>query len=172
MDPVSLTQNPLTALSFIAAPALLTNATSSFAQSTSARMLATRESMTRLVVAFRSHELQEAEGSSVDEHLTRIESQAKHLLDALHSIYLALGAFSAATLFTLIGAALIPFQGAFWFDALAFLGLALGAMGVGCLILGSVRLFQTTKLSFAGIREDAERIRHDADQIRANRKQN
>ena len=172
MDPVALTQNPLTALSFIAAPALLTNATSSLAQSTSARMLATREAMTRLVVAFRSHEFQEAEGSSVDEHVTRIESQAKHLLDALHSIYLALGAFSAATLFTLIGAALIPFQGAIWFDALAFLGLALGAMGVGCLILGSVRLFQTTKLSFAGIHEDAARIRHDADRIRANRKQN
>jgi hypothetical protein len=170
MDPIALTQNPLTALSFIAAPALLTNATSSLAQSTSARMLATREAMTRLVVAFRSHELPDAEGSSVDEHLTRIESQAKHLLEALHSIYLALGAFSAATLFTLIGAALIPFQGAFWFDALAFLGLALGAIGVACLILGSIRLFQTTKLSFAGIREDAERIRHDADRIRANRK--
>ena len=119
-----LTQNPLTALSFIAAPALLTNATSSLTQSTSARMLATREAMTRLVVAFRSHEFQEAEGSSVDEHQTPIESQAKQLLDALHSIYLALGAFSAATLFTLIGAALVPFQGAIWFDALAFLGLA------------------------------------------------
>jgi hypothetical protein len=172
MDPVTLTQNPFTALTFIAAPALLTNATSTLAQSTATRMLATRESMSQLVATFKINGLEETEDSAFDEHVDRIKSQAKHLLDALHSIYLALGAFAAATLVTLIGAALIPFQGALWFDSLAFLGLAMGAMGVGCLIFGSVRLFQTTRLSYTGISDDATRILRDAERLRASRKRN
>jgi hypothetical protein len=159
VDPGPLTQSPFVALTFIAAPALLTNASSVLALSTTNRMLRTRDTMSRLLAQFEANRLQEPAASLLIEQVNRVESQAGLLLGALHSIYLALGAFAGATLVTLIGAALVPFQGALWFDALAILGLVLGAMGVGCLIFGSIRLFQATRLSLINIREEAKQIR-------------
>jgi hypothetical protein len=73
----------------------------------------------------------------------------------MHSIYLALGSLAGATLFTLIGDFLVPFPGAFLFDALALLGLALAAIGMSSLIFGSIRFSQPTRLSFASISDDA-----------------
>ena len=72
---------------------------------------------------------------------------------------MALGAFAAATLVTLLGAVLGPFQGAVWFRALVGLGLVLGLGGVGGLVFGSVSLFQATQLSLVNIREEAALIR-------------
>jgi hypothetical protein len=71
----------------------------------------------------------------------------------------ALGAFSAATLVTLLGAGLAPFQGAVWFRVLVGLGLVLGFVGVSGLVFGSLNLFQATQLSLLGIRQEAELIR-------------
>lgn len=48
MDPNSLTQNPFAALTFVAAPALLTNASSVLALGTINRMLRTRDRMHEL----------------------------------------------------------------------------------------------------------------------------
>src|SRR5215471_22013 len=48
MDPNSLTQSPFAALTFVAAPALLTNSSSVLALSTINRMLRTRERMHEL----------------------------------------------------------------------------------------------------------------------------
>jgi len=48
MDANSLTQNPFAALTFVAAPALLTNASSVLALGTINRMLRTRERMHEL----------------------------------------------------------------------------------------------------------------------------
>jgi hypothetical protein len=80
-------------------------------------------------------------------------------LVALTSLYLALGAIAGATLVTLIGAALVPSQEKLWYYGLALLGLVPGAVGVGCLIFGSICLFQTTKISLSDVRHDANVIR-------------
>jgi Protein of unknown function (DUF2721) len=148
-------------LTLIVAPALLTNATSVLVLSTTTRMLRTRDSMTELLAQSQTaqsqkHALHEQEAARMVEHVNRVEAQASLLLNALHATYLALGAFAAATLITLVGAALAPFQGVQW---LAFLGLALGTVGVGCLIAGSLRLFEATQLSLINIREEAKLIR-------------
>lgn len=86
------------------------------------------------------------------EQVNRVEKQAVLLFRALHSIYVALGAFAAATLVTLLGAVRGPFQGAVWFRRLVGLGLVMGFGGVGGLMFGSVRLFQATRLSLINIR--------------------
>jgi len=58
--------------------------------------------------------------------------------------HLALGAFSGATIVTLLGAGLVFYQGAPWFDAMPC-GVGAGRLGAGCLIFGSVRLFWATQ---------------------------
>ena len=93
------------------------------------------------------------------------------LLGALHWIYVALGAFAAATLVTLVGAV----TGRSWakrsFHAHHRLGsdccwVLRGVMG---LIGGCVNLFHATRLSLVNIREEAELIRARQEQLKAPR---
>ena len=155
MDP---THSPFAVFTLIAAPALLTNATSVLALSTTNRMLRTRESMSQLLAKSESRDPAVLDAGFM-EQVGRVETQAGLLLGALHAIYLALGAFSGATLVTLVGAALDSYSGLPWFRPLSILGLLLGGVGVGCLIFGSARLFQATRVSLVNIREEAKRIR-------------
>jgi hypothetical protein len=134
MEPTSLTHSPFAVLTFIVAPALLTNSSSVLALSTINRMLRTRERMTELFAKFDAGGLADSEAARLIEQVNRVENQAVLLLRALHAIYVALGAFSAATLVTLLGAVLGSFQGAVWFRALVGLGLGLGFGGVGGLV--------------------------------------
>src|SRR5437773_4458586 len=150
METISLTQSPFAVLTFIAAPALLTNASSVLALSTINRMLRTRDRMKELFA--KSQADTEPDAVRLVAQVDRVEKQAILLLRALHSIYVALGAFSGATLTTLLGAGLAHFQGA-WLGALAALGLALGFVGVGGLVFGSFNLFRATQISLINIRE-------------------
>jgi len=159
MDPSSFTQTPFAALTFVAAPALLTNCSSVLALGTINRMLRTRDRM---------HELfdeSKAGGQTVEErvHLTeatdRVERQAALLLTALRAIYFALAAFASATLVTLLGAGLGALLGGLWVHAMAMVGLLLGFFGAGGLVVGCVSLFRATQLSLVNIREEAAMIR-------------
>ncbi len=158
MDQTPLLQSPFAALTFIAAPALLTNASAVLALSTANRMLRTRDRMQQLFAKFESGGAS-AEEARLVEQVNRVERQAVLLLGALRSIYVALGAFAGATLVTLLGASVAPFQEVGWFRPLAWLGLAMGFVGVGGLMLGSARLFRATQLSLVNIREEAALIR-------------
>lgn len=159
MDLTPMAQSPFAVVTFIAAPALLTNATTVLAMSTTQRMLRTRESMAGLLARAESPPADATEVGRVLDQIDRVEAQGRLLLGALRTIYIALGAFAGATLVTLLGAALAPAQGAAWFHVLGALGLGLGTTGVGCLIIGSVRLFRATHLSLVNIRDEADRAR-------------
>ncbi len=160
MDSISLTQSPFAVVTFIAAPALLTNASSVLAMSTINRMLRTRDRMRELFNQSEAGKEMEAEArAALMEQVNRVENQAVLLLRALKAIYVALGAFAGATLVTLLGAAVAPFQEAMLFRVLAGLGLALGFVGVGGLVAGALNLFRATQLSLLSIREEAEWIR-------------
>lgn len=159
MDQVTLSHSPFAALTFIAAPALLTNASSALALSTINRMLRTRDRMHELFALSEAGGLSEAENARLVEQVNRVERQGVLILRALHSIYVALGSFSGATLVTLVGAAMVPYQGAIWFRGLVALGLLFGCVGVGGLVYGSVSLFQATQISLVSIREEAAIIR-------------
>lgn len=159
MEPIALTQNPFAVFTFIAAPALLTNASCVLAMSTINRMLRTRDRMHEL---FKESENGNQKGDDAErlvDQVNRIERQALLLLRALHAIYVALGSFAAATLVTLLGAGLAAFQGATWFRWLLALGLLLGFLGLGGLVVGSANLFQATRISLVNIREEAMLIR-------------
>jgi hypothetical protein len=159
MDQASLTQSPFAVLTFIAAPALLTNSSSVLALSTINRMLRTRDRMRELFVQSEKGTLPDSEKEWVMAQVDRVERQGVLLLAGLRAIYVALGAFAGATLVTLLGAALFSFQQAMWFHVLAGLGLLLGFVGVGGLIFGTANLFHATQLSVVSIRQEAELIR-------------
>ena len=160
MDPTVMTESPFGALTFIVAPALLTNASSVLAMSTITRMLRTRDRMQELFA------LSEADGQSEEEaarligQANRVEKQAILLLRALHSIYIALGAFAGATLVTLLGASLTLFHRSAWNQISAMMGIVLGTIGVGGLVYGSMSLLAATRLSLFNLREEAGLIRY------------
>lgn len=159
MQSLEFTQSPFAVLTLIAAPAILTNATSTLALSTINRMFRTRDRMHELLAKSEAGDMPEAEAAYLLEQVNRVERQAVLLLRALHSIYVALGAFAAATLVTLLGEGLAPFWGALWFRAMAGIGIALGLVGVGGLVFGSVKLFRATRMSLDNIRAEAALIR-------------
>src|SRR6266542_3409485 len=159
MEPQSLTQSPFAVLTFIAAPALLTNASSVLALSTINRMLRTRDRMHELFARSEADPQSETERARLIRQVDRVEKQAALLLRALHSIYVALAAFACATLVTLLGAGLLSFVGPGEIRFFAGLGIALGFVGVGGLVVGCLNLFRATYLSVLNIRDEAGAIR-------------
>ena len=87
------------------------------------------------------------------------EQRTLQLLAALRSIYLALGSFAFATLISLIGAVLVPFDAGVLvrtFEAIAVMG---GIVAVGALVYGSTLLVRETRLAVQVLHERAENIR-------------
>jgi len=159
MDQVSLTQSPFAVLTFIAAPALLTNSSSVLALSTTNRMLRTRDRMKELFQESEKGAHSESQRAWLITQVERVEKQGVLLLNALRAVYVALGGFAGATLVTLLGAALFSLQEALWFRLLAAVGLVLGFIGVGGLVFGTANLFRATQLSMVGMRDEAGLIR-------------
>ena len=158
MDATNLVQSPFAVVTFIAAPALLTNASSVLAMSTTNRMLRTRERMQDLYAKSEAGSQAGIAATRLVEQVNRVEMQAVLLLNALRSVYVALGAFAAATLVTLLGAGLAP-ASQVWFHVTAGAGVLLGFVGVGGLVMGSLHLFHATQISMTNIREEAKLIR-------------
>src|SRR4030095_12778351 len=159
MEGTPFTQSPFAALTFVAAPALLTNASSVLALSTINRMLRTRDRMHEIFIESKVGGQTEEERTHLMEVTDRVEKQAALLLTALHSIYLALAAFASATLVTLLGAGVAAFHSGSWIHVMALLGLLLGFFGAGGLVLGCANLFQATQLSLVNIQDEAALIR-------------
>ncbi len=152
-----MTQNPFAVLTFIVAPAIMTNATSVLAMSTINRMLRTRERMHELFAEAQASE--DVCSEKYVEQVNRVERQAMLLLRALRLIYTALGGFAAASLVTLLGAMF----GQIGYEAIVHvvtnMGLVLGLVGVTGLVGGCVNLLRATQLSMVNISEEAEQIR-------------
>ena len=152
-----LADNPFAVLTFIAAPAILTNATSVLAMSTINRMLRTRDRMHELYRE--SEDTSKLFGEKFLEQVNRVERQAAMLLSAMRWIYMAMGAFVSASLVTLVGAVAGQLGNALIMRIVIGAGLLLGFAGVTGLVRGCIHLFHTTQLSLLNIRDEAEAIR-------------
>jgi len=159
-----LTNNPFAVLTFIAAPALLTNASCLLALSTINRLIRTRDSMHQLLNE--SENTARPQRANFIEHVNRVERQAMVLLGALRWIYVGLGAFVAATLVTLLGAVAGESGSELAMKAVIGVGLLLGFAGVTGMVGGCVHLFHATQLSLINIREEADTIRARQEQLK------
>jgi Protein of unknown function (DUF2721)/Protein of unknown function (DUF3040) len=160
-----MANNPFAVLTFIAAPALLTNASCVLALSTINRMLRTRDMMRELLRESESR-VHPYDPKFVNQ-VNRVEQQAVLLLSSLRWIYVALGAFVAATLVTLLGAVAGQSGSEFAMHIVIAVGLVLGAIGVIGLIGGCVNLFHATQLSLINIHEEAATIRARQEQMKS-----
>ncbi len=150
-------QNPFALLTLIAAPALLTNAASLLALSTSNRFLRAGERLRAVVDG-----IEKAAPDDRDwrlEHMNRIEQQAVLLLWALRSVYVALGGFVSASLVSIVGAGFAARNLHPAAEIMMALGLLCGFVGAGAIVWACVRLFHATRLSLMNISEEAALVR-------------
>jgi threonine dehydratase len=98
-------------------------------------------------------------GNKFIEQVNRVEKQAALLMATLHWVYVALGAFAAASLVTLLGAVAGQLGNEILMRLVIGVGLVLGFIGVGGLIGGCAHLFHATQLSLENIREEADMMR-------------
>lgn len=156
-DPSSLAQNPFALLSLIAAPAVLTNAASVLALSTSNRFVRASDRLRALTARYaEAHD--EAQRALLMDMLRRVQRQAAMLLHALRSAYVAIGSFVTASLISILGAGVAASKFHDLFVVFAGLALAVGIFGAGGIVSASVNLLGATRLALMNINEEVEAI--------------
>jgi hypothetical protein len=160
MDPNA---NPFAVLSLIVAPAILTNATSVLAMSTSNRLARAVD---------RARELSKQLEGSADlaspgarrrfRELAAAEERSVLLLRALRMVYFGLGGFALATLISLLGAISVPLAGNLVAPVLEVAAVAAGLLAVGALVSGTVLLVRETRIAVHVLQERAASLRERA----------
>jgi hypothetical protein len=154
--------NPFALLSLIAAPAVLTNAASVLALSTSNRFLRASERMRALSVRTEERKHSPELHALFVRQANRTERQAHLLLGGLRAAYVGIGSFASASLISILGAGLAATQFETAFHVLAFVALAIGMVGAAGLVWACVRLLGATRLSMQNMTEEAALIRSRA----------
>jgi hypothetical protein len=153
MDPWGT--NPFAVLTFIAAPAILTNASSVMALGTSNRFARTIDRARAL-----SAQVEGRENDTDPEVIVRVrqlryvEKRALILVRALTGFYLSLGSFAAASLVSLLGAVLSVAGQAVMRQVALAVALGAGVTGVAGLVYGSGLLVWETRMALRILREE------------------
>jgi hypothetical protein len=151
--------NPFAVLSLIVAPAILTNASSLLAMSTSNRLA---RAVDRARDLLKQLEQSQDYSSPVAERrlreLTAAEQRSAMLVAALQRFYMAMGGFSLAALVALMGAVLAGVGSSALVLGFELAGVAAGLVAVGSLVHGAVTLVRETRIALAVVRERAAQI--------------
>ena len=155
-----ISENPFASLSLIAAPAVLTNASSVLALGTSNRFARAIDRARALSALL---EKEDASGEPMTlmriHQLNRIERRSLLLLHALRLFYLGLGSFAASALISLIGASVASSTHHLIFRATLAAAGVTGFVGVGSLVCGCILLVEETRLAVVNVSEEAKLIR-------------
>lgn len=160
MQTVDVGANPFAVLSFIVAPAILTNAASLLAMSTSNRLARAVDRAREL-----SRQLEDSGGRLSPEtarrsrELLATERRSLLLVQALRSVYAAMGAFAGAALLSLLGAVMIISGVRAPMPVFEIVAAVLGLFAVGALIHCSQLLVRETRIVVHFLRERADEVR-------------
>jgi hypothetical protein len=144
--------NPFALLTFIAAPAILTNASSVMALGTSNRFARAIDRARALGRA--DPRTDPATAALRDRQLTLVNRRGLLLVRALTAFYLSVGSFAAASLVSLLGAVAVATQQS-ELRAISFaVALAAGLAGVGGLMTGSAILVWESRLTLRILSEE------------------
>jgi hypothetical protein len=157
MDP--LATNPFAVLTFIAAPAILTNASSVMALGTSNRFARAIDRARSLTAALRDE-------PAMPEDLVRLRlkllgyanRRAMLLVRALTAFYMSLGAFAGASFTSLMGAVFVIIQHDIARQVAMTVAFACGVVGVGGLLTGSAMLVWETRLTLVILTEETDLV--------------
>lgn len=152
--------NPFAVLTFIVAPAVLTNAATILGMQTSnrfARAIDRARALAAMVDTLKSSD--DLELALRIRQLDFAERRALLLVRSLTAFYLAAGAFAGASFASLLGAIfhLLALQVARF--AALFAGLGCGMVGVGGLLVGTALLVWETRQSLAILQMETEFMR-------------
>ena len=153
--------NPLAALTFISAPAVLTNASCVLlfgAGNRYARAVDRMHELAKLVDALTDFEGEESRLRVVQ--LQAAEDRALYIVRALTCFYGSVAAFVASTLIGLLGGIAASHGSEFPVNLLFGIGLCVGAAGVVSMIAGALLLVIETRASFTVLREEKKVISH------------
>jgi hypothetical protein len=147
--------NPLGMLTFIVAPAILTNASSVMALGTSNRFARTIDRARALSAKVEKFEKNaDPEVAFQIRQLRTAERRALFLVRALTAFYLSVGAFAAASLVSLLGAVFFVAQSETLHIAALSIAMCAGVAGVGGLVTGSGLLVWETRMALRILREE------------------
>jgi hypothetical protein len=153
MDPLNV--NPFSLLTFIAAPAILTNASSVNALSTSNRLARSMDRARAISRQIEEHESDADGGNSVRITLLKLaERRTLLIVRALTCFYIAIGSFAAASLISLLGAVFVAAQQDLLRQVTLAISLCAGIVGVGGLTCGSGLLVFETRMALRGMAEE------------------
>jgi hypothetical protein len=151
--------NPFTVLTFIAAPAVLTNASSVLALGTSNRFARVIDRARELAKMLETEHSDSEMMTLWSEMLVKCELRCKLLVRGMKSFYSAVGAFAGASVLSLFGATL-SFAGAEKLvQETLVLALLIGAGGLCGLIVGGVTLVRETNLALQVLAKESEIVR-------------
>jgi Protein of unknown function (DUF2721) len=163
MDPQS---NPFAVLSLIVAPAILTNAASVLAMSTSnrlARAVDRARELARQLEDTSHPDPSPDEGSRESarrlHELAATEQRAELLMRVLQSFYVALGGFAVAVLSSLLGAVISLLRTGYVVGILEVMAVSAGGVAVAALVRGSALLVRETNIAVQVMHERAESVR-------------
>jgi hypothetical protein len=152
--------NPFSVLSWIIAPALLTNASTILVLSTGNRLARVVDRVLELSKQLEDEvDLASSEAIRRLGELTATEQRSLMLSAALRSFYIASGSFASATLVSLFGAVIAPFGAGAIVRVLEVCGVVAGLVAVSALIYGSVVLVRETRIVVQLLQERASRVR-------------
>ena len=153
------TDSPFAALTFIAAPALLTNAASVLLLGTSNRLA---RSVDRGRVLAERLEHHKHPGSVTDREigdLARAERRVRVIVSALTAFYLAVAAFAFSTMVALLGAGFLSPGETALLPIVVRTTIASAVVGVASIVFGSLSLVFESRLTFALLHAEADLVR-------------
>lgn len=147
LDPAMM-DNPFAVLSFLAAPAILTNASTLLALSTSNRLARAADRARSAASAVIASKIDEAILADLNEKdFQSATRRAKLLVEALRAFYLSAGSFAAGTCLALVGgvAATLKWHGVVQVTQVTTILAAV--TGMGALVGGAMRLVAETRIA-------------------------
>jgi hypothetical protein len=151
----SLETNPFGLLTFIVAPAILTNASSILALSTSNRYNHAFDRLRNLSELVELGTTTPGPETAVPLRQVKLaETRASLLVKALTALYLTVGSFAATSLASLMGALFVVLHQGTMRHAVEAVAMCVGVMGVGGLMTASILLMFETQMTLRILDED------------------
>jgi hypothetical protein len=156
---MALADTPFAALTVIAAPAILTNASSVLALGTGNRIARVVDRTRFLMRELSTEPLEDLRREVYQSQLDGLQVRAQLLLRALRWFYTSLGAFAASALIAVVGSVVAAFQGSHLSEVFAIGGLAVGTLGVTGLVTGCTLMVQETRLAVRYLTVEARLVK-------------
>ncbi len=151
---MEMPSNPFAILTFISAPAVLTNASCVLLFGTGNRYGRAVDRVHELADAIQGGSMESGEQNFRVRQLGSAERRTLLIVRALTCFYTAVASFVFSTLISLVGAVLVSLQNSRAVNLTFVLAFLAGALGVLAMITGALMLVRETRYSFAMLREE------------------